>query len=155
MKKGCRLFIGLTSLAILAFSHPVPASACKEKNNQSEAKPVLPEGMKGFSGILEGVVVSKEKLGFVLDVSKVVRVWDGNKAKNPKSAIGRKLLVNAQWEEAEDGRWRPVPNHTAFIESLSPKETIQIEVVNDELERLHILELSKEQRGRAAAKGKD
>ena len=112
--------------------------------------PKIPDGMKGFSGMLEGKVVRTEELGFLLKVSAVVKEWKKNRAKDSKSAVGKELLVNAQWEKGDGGNWRPVSAHVAFFRTLKPGQELRIEVVNDEGERLHILELSKDQRAEAA-----
>jgi hypothetical protein len=106
----------------------------------------LPAGMKGFSGMLRGKVVSKEKDGFVIQVEKVLKLWKGNKAENPESAVGRKLLVLPRWVKGDDGKWRPAELHVLFIKRLEVGQTIEIEVVNDEGDLLHILELSAQQR---------
>ena len=100
----------------------------------------MPDGLKGFSGRLEGTVdrVEANGQGFVLNVHGVPQVWKNNTAKNPQAAVGKKLLINA-------GRdW-----HVKFVRSLKKNEVIGIEVRNAEGERLHILELSEEQRNRA------
>jgi len=115
----------------------------------AEEKPSLPDGLKGFSGMLEGTVISKEEKGFILEVHKILNLWKNNKANNPESAIDKELLINVQWEKGKDGTWHPVEAHLKFINSLKVGEEIKIEVINDEGERLHILELSKEQRERA------
>lgn len=113
----------------------------------------LPPGMKGFSGMLRGKVVSKVKNGFVLKVEEVLKLWKGNKAKKPESVIGKKVLINPRWAKGDDGKWYLVKLHVNFIRKLEVGETIKIEVVNNEGHRLHILELSAEQRRLAAGKG--
>ncbi|MBI4569796.1 MAG: hypothetical protein HY719_15495 [Planctomycetes bacterium] len=123
----------------------------------AQEKPVIPDGLKGFSGRLSGrvVEVQKDGLGFRLKVAKVLQVWKGNKAPKPESAVGQTLLINVPWEKGEGGKWRPVGNHVRFIRTLEPGEEVEIEVVNDEGERLHVLELSEAQRERAAAEGEE
>ena len=118
----------------------------KTDKKPEEIKPVLPDGMLGFSGMLKGKVVSKQKNGFVLKVEKIEKLWKGNKAKNAESVIGKKVLINVQWEQHKKGKWRPVPLQAKYVEKLKVGAVISIEVKNDEGERLHILELSKEQR---------
>ncbi|TET31965.1 MAG: hypothetical protein E3J72_20955 [Planctomycetota bacterium] len=106
----------------------------------------LPDGMHGFSGILKGKVVGKIRNGFVLLVTDVVRLWKNNEAENPESAVGKRLPILAQWRESDNGKWHPDEIHLRFIKGLDIGAVIKIEVVNDEGERLHILELSREQR---------
>ena len=79
--------------------------------------------------MLSGTVVRKAEHGFVL------------KAGAPKAAAGHELLINVQWEKGEGDNWRPVPVHVRFVEGLKPGDETKIEVVNDEGDRLHILEL--------------
>ncbi len=124
----------------------------EEEEETKKPKPELPDGMKGFCGVLEGKVVGKFEHGFLLKVRRVVRLWKGNKAKNPRSAVGKELLINVQWEKGRGGKWRPVAAHVKFVRSLKKGEKIRIEVINDEGERLHILELSEEQLRRAGVR---
>ncbi len=105
----------------------------------------LPEGMRGFSGVLRGKVTEKVDNGFRLQVQEVVKVWEGNKAAKPADAVGLTLLVNVQWRQGDGGAWHPVEQHLRFVRSLEAGETVAVEAVNDEGGRLHILELSKEQ----------
>ncbi len=147
VKMHVKVLAGAVLLSAM-FAWGADQVALQAGGEETVTKPKLPDGMKGFSGMLEGKVVSIEKHGFVLKVRKVLKLWEGNKAKKPKSAIGKKLLVNTQWEKGDSGKWRPVPNHMTFIKSLKVGEKIKIEVINDEGERLHILELSEKQRKR-------
>ncbi len=106
----------------------------------------LPKGMKGFSGMVRGKVVSKEKNGIVIKVEKILKLWKGNKAENPESAVGKKLLVMPRWVKGDDGKWHPYELHVRFIKYIKVGQTIDIEIVNEEADALHILELSGEQR---------
>jgi hypothetical protein len=106
----------------------------------------LPKGMKGFSGMLRGKVISKEKKGIVIKVEKILKLWKGNKAENPESAIGKKLLVMPRWVKGDDGKWHPYELHILFLKRIKVGETIDIEVINEEGDVLHILELSGKQR---------
>ncbi len=106
----------------------------------------LPEALRGFSGMLHGEVVRIGELGFVLAVDDVRKIWRGNQASDPQAAVGRELLINVQWTEGDGGRWHPVEQHLRWLRSLRSGDEVSIEVRNDEAQRLHILELSKEQR---------
>ena len=111
----------------------------------------LPEGLRGFSGRVRGEVtaVQADGRGFVLRVSAVEQVWKNNRAEEPKAAEGRAFRVLAQWAKGEDGQWHPVENHVRFIRTIRAGEEIAIEVIQDEGERFHVLELTAEQRRRA------
>jgi hypothetical protein len=113
----------------------------------------LPVGMKGFSGMLQGKVVAKVDNGFVLKVEKILKLWKGNEAENPESAIGKKLLIGPGWVKGDNGKWHRNEIHMKFIKSLEISERINIEVRNVEGGHLAILELSGEQRKRVARGG--
>jgi len=54
----------------------------------------VPEGLRGFRGMLLGTIVAKGDGEFVLKVERVTKVWKHNKATNPQSAVGKKLAVD-------------------------------------------------------------
>jgi len=136
----------LVALVVVALTLTVAGAVAVEADDN----PQIPDGLKGFSGTLRGKVteVHQDGKAFHMDVTAVVNVWRKNTAPNPRSAVGQNLLINAQWEN-RGGAWHPVENHVRFIKTLKVGEEIDIEVVNDEGERLHILELSRAQRDRA------
>jgi hypothetical protein len=145
MKKCALMLAVLVGVGLSAY---IAARSLACADEKKAPKPFLPEGMKGFSGMLTGKVVEKGKNGFVLEVQAVLKVWKGNRAKNPKSAIGKKLLINVQWRKGKNGTWHPDESHLRFVRTLRIGEAIEIEVINDEGARLHILELSEAQRNR-------
>ena len=51
----------------------------------------LPDGMKGFIGMLQGKIVEKTNDGFVLQVEKVEKTWRNNKAENPAASVGKNV----------------------------------------------------------------
>jgi len=108
----------------------------------------MPDSLKGFSGVLIGNVLPKDQLGFWLKINGIGEIWNNNEADHPKTAIGKTVLINAQWQRGAENHWHPVPSHVRFIANLELGEKIAIEVINDEGERLHILELSEKQRER-------
>jgi len=103
----------------------------------------LPDGMRGFSGVLVGTVVAKQDRAFTLDVARVGRLWRGNKAENAESAIGKKLSIKARC--GKDGK--PAAIHVRFIGTLKVGQKLCIEA-KDSRKGLLILELNKEQRER-------
>ena len=106
----------------------------------------IPDGMKGFSGMVRGKVVAKVDKGFVLKIEKILKLWDGNKAKNPKSAIGKKFLVGPRWVKGDNGKWHPYELHVLFIRKLEVGQNIVIEIVHQEGHKFNMLELNGEQR---------
>ncbi|QNN24751.1 hypothetical protein HED60_21560 [Planctomycetales bacterium ZRK34] len=117
-------------------------------STQAAEGPTLPDGAKGFAGQLRGTVVEKvaKGKGFRLKVAAIGKTFPKNNATNPQVLVGESVLINAQWRKGENGKWHPVENHIRFIRSLKPGQEITIEVINDEGGRLHILELTHEQR---------
>ena len=113
--------------------------------NAAEKKrgPKLPEGARGFSGTVQGKVVSAKETGFVLAVEKVVNTWKNSKAEKPESLVGTKIRVVAGKVEG-----KPYEKHVRFIKNLKVDETIAIEVKHDKGNALVILELNEEQRKR-------
>jgi hypothetical protein len=110
--------------------------------------PRLPEGLIGFYGQLRGTVVKVMENGFWMKASEVGKVWPKSTAKNPQSILEQTVLINAQWTKEGGERWKPALAQALFIQSLQPGEMLTIEVANGEGQRLHILELTGEQRGR-------
>ncbi|MBI4613173.1 MAG: hypothetical protein HY720_06140 [Planctomycetes bacterium] len=143
----------LASLLVLGTAYLLSAGAASLAD-EPEHDP-LPDGMKGFSGELSGTIVSTGELGIVLAVERVGRVWEKNEAPHPGSAVGKKLLINVQWVQGDDGNWHPFETHVRFFRTLRPHQKLMIEVVNDEGERLHVLELTEEQRERASRGGEE
>lgn len=115
-------------------------------------EPEIPDALHGFSGRLRGEVVQVGVHGFVLRVTDVEKVWEGSKASDPQSAVGKRLLINVAWKKGDNGQWHPVETHVRYLRTLDVGNEIAIEVKNDEGDRLHILELNEDQR-RAAERG--
>jgi hypothetical protein len=61
------------------------------------------EGLRGFRGILAGTLVEKGELAFVLNVDRVVKLFEGNKAERPERLIGTqvKLTLRRNGQTAE------------------------------------------------------
>jgi len=54
----------------------------------------LPDGMRGFCGILQGKITEKGDGGFALQVEKVEKTWRNNKADNPAASVGKTLSLS-------------------------------------------------------------
>ena len=107
---------------------------------EKKAPPKLPEGAHGFSGTVQGKVVSVQGTRFVLDVEKVLNVWKNNEAEDPESLAGTKIVVVAKKQEGK---------HARFVKTLKVDEVISIELRQEKGNTLNILELNEEQRKRA------
>ncbi|MHC4914356.1 MAG: FecR domain-containing protein [Planctomycetota bacterium] len=106
----------------------------------------LPEGVRGFSGKVRGVVVAKgDKDTFTFKVGRVLQTWRGSKARRPQALVGQTVKVGPRWHKTDRG-WRPVAVHVAFIRKLKPGHEFTIEIANFEGNGFSILELGEEQR---------
>jgi len=103
-------------------------------------RPKLPEGVQGFSGTVEGKVVSMKEGRFVFQVEKVLKVWKNSKAEKPENLAGIKIMVGARSPEGKQAK---------FIKTLKVDESLSLEVLNEKGQAFVILELTKEQRKRA------
>ena len=107
---------------------------------EKKERPKLPEGVQGFSGTVQGIVVSIKKGRFVFDVEKVKNVWKNSKAEKPENLAGVKIMVGAKNKEGK---------HAKFIKTLKVDEALSLEVRNEKGKAFVILELTEEQRKRA------
>ena len=58
------------------------------------AEDSLPQGLRGFSGQVRGIVVAKGgKNTFTFKVGRVLRAWQGNEAEDPELLVGRTVTV--------------------------------------------------------------
>jgi hypothetical protein len=90
----------------------------------------VPAELRGFSGRLIGKLVSKdtEKGELVLQIRKVDKVWRGNKAKDPRTAVGRTLLIDGVF-----GRFLDT------LLTLKPGDGVRIETKHVKGDRLKFL----------------
>ncbi len=137
-----------------SFGAEIRSQDLKEGEGKREGKSGLPANVRGFRGRVRGVVVEKgDGNTFMFKIGRVLKVWKGNKAKEPKSLAGRTVRVGPRWEKGKHGKWHPVELHVAFIRKLSSKQELTLEIVNAERDVFAILELSGEQRERAHIRG--
>jgi len=119
-----------------------------------EGERALPEGVRGFSWQVRGVVTAKgDKHVFFFKVARVLRVWEGNKARTPGALAGRTVRVGPRWVKNRHGKWRPVELHVLFIRKLQVGHEMTLEIRNVEGDHFQILELSGPQREWAARGG--
>jgi len=53
----------------------------------------VPDGVRGFQGMVAGTIVKKGEREFILKVEKLLRVWKGNKAAKPEEIVGHEIRV--------------------------------------------------------------
>ena len=122
--------------------HAKPHHTPEKPHADPVKKPRLPDPAASFAGMVRGKVVAKYDSGdFALAVAHVMDEWKHSKAENPKSLLGKTVLVNGRKEHGE--------NVAKFIHSLKVGEMITIDVAHQgKGEALTILELTEQQRQR-------
>ena len=139
----------LVSIAVVS-AVALLAAVCDVWSEEGDA---LPEGVRGFSGQVRGVVVAKaENDTFTFRAANVLRVWKGNKAETPEALAGLTVRVGPRWSKGEDGKWHPAELHVAFIRKIEAGQEMTLEIRNVEGSHFAILELLAEQRQLAEAK---
>ena len=98
----------------------------------------LPDSAAHYAGMIRGKVVSKREHGIVVAVEEVVKVWKANRAENPKSLVGKNVLIGAP-RERESAIAR-------FVNNLKAGEAVVLDVAHMKGESLTVLELTEEQR---------
>jgi Zn-dependent protease with chaperone function len=111
----------LTVLSGLAFAPAVDAqeNATRKPATEAAAAPIaVPRELQQFNGMLIGRMVSRdvERGEFTVTVDHVARVWENNKAEQPRSAVGKTLAV-----EGVTGKWLDQ------LLVIRPGETIEFE----------------------------
>ena len=96
------MFATLKNLGLIAGI--LAATAWPNGETLAETNPVadggprseLPDGMQKFSGMLIGKLVKRdiERGTFSVKVDYVARVWENNKARSPRSVVGKQVTVN-------------------------------------------------------------
>jgi hypothetical protein len=138
MRQKLAVLIGLLLLVPMVGS---PLSSAEKKKKE------LPAGVRGFSGRVRGVVVSRgRKHDFRFKVEKVQLTWKNNQAVNPEKLAGQTVTVYPNGQKNGQGELQPNELHVGFIRTLKPEQEITLELINKEGSIFSILELSKEQR---------
>ncbi len=115
---------------------------------ESDSFPLI---LRGFSGMVKGEVVSKQDNNLILlKVEKLLKIWKNNSSEEPWTLEGMTVKIGPNWHKV-NGKWQPYERHTAFIKSLKAGEKINLEIKYGERDVMLILELSEEQRKRAAS----
>jgi hypothetical protein len=81
----------------------------------------LPEGIRGFRGMVVGTLVSKGENAFVLKVEKITRVWKQNKAKNPECIVGKEVPIDL-WAKS-----RLAEQHLKTLAELKAGDRVEVE----------------------------
>lgn len=97
MKTPLAALIMTTGLAMPANADEVPGDAKSPAAVASLKTTVdeLPEGIRGFNGMLVGRVAAKDPEAgtFTVQVDAVSRVWENSRAENPRSIVGKTVSI--------------------------------------------------------------
>jgi hypothetical protein len=93
------------SAAFLTCSMLIANAELQAAEKEEKAASSIPEGMKGFRGMLKGKLVSKdvEKGKLELEVESVLKQWPKSTAKDAPSAVGKTVPINGVF-----GKWLDV-----------------------------------------------
>ena len=106
--KSLALALGLVTSLWLGAHSALPA----QDTEQSPDVIAVPEELQNFSGMMIGKLVERdiERGSFTVTVDYVARVWENNKSRNPRAAVGKTLRVEGvtgEWldpDQAEEAR---------------------------------------------------
>jgi hypothetical protein len=70
---------------------------------KAEDYPVLPDGFRGFQGMISAEIVKKDKtmFGLIIKVTDVKRSFDNSRAKQPESVEGKAAILSGFWRRKE------------------------------------------------------
>jgi hypothetical protein len=111
--------------------------AAGEKTTGDEPEGSIPEGLRGFRGILFGRIVEKndDQGTFVLRVQRIGRIWEQNRAEDAEAAIGRSLRVELHRES------RLQAHHRETLHDLTTGDLVEVEVFHLKDSVLSVMEL--------------
>ena len=89
------------------------------------AASAVPEALSGFRGLLIGTIKSKEARSFVLEVEKIGKTWEQNKAEHPEAVVGK--LVHIVIPPAS----RLTDQHVQTLAGLKPGDRVTVEAFPD------------------------
>ncbi|PCJ60313.1 MAG: hypothetical protein COA79_09080 [Planctomycetota bacterium] len=114
----------------------------------------IPDGTDGFSGMVTGEIIKKEKNTLYVKIKEVKKLWKHNKAKKPNNLIGKTIKVNEGWHKPKGTKkYKPNKWHVNFIKKVKLGK-VTLEIHTGDGDRFHLLELSHEQRKLAGVKQK-
>ena len=104
----------------------------------------LPEGSRGFAGMITAQVVSKGNDQIVVEVTKIDRAWKHSRAENAQSLVGNMVAIKIvpSLYEKKPGYLDRV---RAFFASLKPGDAKAFDVKYGEGDSLIFLELTEDQ----------
>ncbi len=96
--------------------------------------PAVPDGFKGFRGMLRGTVVAKTDNGLTLKVEQVLKTWKQSEAKEAASAVGKELKLVISTKSRLAGE------HRQTLAGLKAGDRVDVEVFNTRGDLLEIIE---------------
>jgi hypothetical protein len=92
----------------------------------------VPEALKGFKGMLVGVIAKKGERELIIEVEKITRTWKANKAENPKAAVGQKAVCEL-WPKG-----RLYEQHKRVLATLARGDRVLVEPFHLEPDHDHL-----------------
>ena len=71
------------------------AAVALAADNGGQAE-TIPAALKGFRGMMSGKLLKKGEKTLVFKVEEVMKVWEGNRAKEPAKAVGQTLVLSLE-----------------------------------------------------------
>jgi len=88
----------------------------------------LPEGIRGFRGMLVGVVATTTDRSLVVEVQKIGRTWRQSKAENPRVIVGKKVKIVIEPDRFSTDRWEQlVKQHLRVLGGLKTGDRVSVE----------------------------
>lgn len=110
----------------------------------TEAKGQVPEGARGFAGMMTGKVISKGEDRIRVEVTGIRRRWKHSKAENAESLIGKEVTLRIV-----PGIYKKKPDYLAHVRAffglLKVGDSDAFDVKHDEGDSLVFLELTRAQ----------
>jgi len=94
----------------------------------------LPDGLRGFRGMMLGTVVRKAERSFVLRVEKITRTWQMSKAPKPAAAVGKELTFSL------GGVNRLAEEHLRVLKNLKVGDRVAVGASHLKGDRLTVME---------------
>jgi len=126
-------------------------SACEAVAGEAPESLGVPEALKGFRGMLVGVIAKKGDREFIIEIVEITRTWKQNKAENPQAAVGKKAVCEL-WPEG-----RLYQRHRRALAGLKAGDRVSVEPFHLKPDHDHLTvveELKKLDKEREATKAK-
>jgi hypothetical protein len=91
-----------------------------KKVEAADAAAALPDGFKGFRGLLKGTLSSKTENSFVLKVASVLKTFPKNKATKAEDVVGKEITLQVKAERLQK-----------ILKELAAGNTVEVGAMNE------------------------